>query len=188
MAKVKKGAKKKFFEVTIPLTATKVQLYGYSEEEFAGKTVNLDLTRNLRGKSLELKSKVTLNNGELGAEPAGLSLAQSYVRRMMRKGADYIEDSFETECKNGKLRVKLFMIARKKVSRAIKNEIRNMAKKHIISYVKIRESQELFSEVMSNKIQREVSLKSKKIYPLALCEIRSIELIPERKIEQAPSQ
>jgi len=35
---------------------------------------------------------------------------------------------------------------------------------------------EVASEVMANKIQKELSLKLKKIYPLALCEIRVLEL------------
>ena len=61
ITRVKKGAKKGFFEVRTPLTATKIQLYGTSPEEFEGRVVRLDLTRSLKGKNFELKMKVVKN-------------------------------------------------------------------------------------------------------------------------------
>ena len=38
-----------------------------------------------------------------------------------------------------------------------------------------------FNEIITNKIQKELSLKIKKIYPLALCEIRRFEVLPVKK-------
>ena len=64
-AKRKKGARKKFFEVIIPLVNTKIHLYGYSPEDLEGNTVKLDLTKSLRGKNLELKAKVKLSGDKL---------------------------------------------------------------------------------------------------------------------------
>jgi len=92
--KTKKLEKKSFFEVKVPMTSAKIYLYSSSTEALEGKTVNLDLTRSLRGKSLELKAKIKKEGEELVGEPVSIILAGSYVRRMMRKGADYVEDSF----------------------------------------------------------------------------------------------
>jgi ribosomal protein S3AE len=180
--KVKKGAKKKFFEVEIPLTATKVHLYNYSPEDIDGSVVKLDLTKILRGKSLELRSKVKLEDKKLTGELLSLRLVPSYVKRVMRRGTDYVEDSFDATCKDAKLKIKPFMITRKRVSRAIRNAIRIAAKKHIIAKVKSRDTKEIFSEIMTNKFQKELSLKIKKIYPLALCEIRTLVVL--EKIEK----
>jgi ribosomal protein S3AE len=175
--KAKKNIKKQFFEVKSSLTNTKMQLYGVSAEELAGRAINLDLTRNLRGKSLVLKLKTRLENGSLVAEPVSLILVGSYIRRMMRTGTDYVEDSFEIDARDGKIRIKPFMITRNKVSRAVRNELRLESRKFIESFVKARTAKEIFSEIIANKLQRELSMKLKKVYPLALCEVRMFELI-----------
>jgi ribosomal protein S3AE len=174
--KVKKGAKKAFFEIKAPVTATKIQLYASSLEELEGKVVKIDLTRSLKGKNFELRLKVGKGADGLEAEPVGLELVGSYIRRMMRTGIDYVEDSFVSEVKDGKMRVKPFMIARNKVSRAVRKELRNSARKFLEGYLKARTAKEAFSEVMTNRIQKELFVKLKKVYPLALCEIRIIEL------------
>ena len=183
--KVKKNVKKQFFDVRSAVTNVRMQLYAASIEELEGRVVTIDLTRNLRGKNMVLKLKTKLENGALSGEPVSLALAGSYIRRMIRPGTDYVEDSFEVECRDMKTRIKTFMITRNKVSRAVRNELRNEGKKFIEGYVKARTIKEVFSEIMANKLQRELSLKLKKVYPLALCEIRSFEIVPEKKLEEA---
>lgn len=184
MAQVK-GTKKRFFEVKMPLTATKVHVYGATPEELEGRVIRIDMTRNLRGKNLEMKARIKNNQGVLEGVPLSLEVVQSYIRRAVRKGTDYIEDSFVAECKDAKLRIKPFMIARKRISRAVRNALRQGAKKSLEAHIRVRTLEEIFSEVTANKIQKEISLKLKKIYPLALCEIRVIEIVPEKKIQTA---
>ena len=175
--KRKKGLRKKFFEAEIPLTTTKVHLYGYSPEELEGNVVKLDLTKNLRGKNLELKTRIKLKDNKLIGELLSLQLMPFYIKRVMRRGTDYVEDSFKIDCKDAELIVKPLMITRRRVSRTIRREIRNKARKHLESKIKILTVKELFSEIMANKFQKELSLKIKKIYPLSLCEIRIIKVL-----------
>lgn len=177
----KREAKKSFFEVSAPLTATKVFLYAASPSNLHGRVVKLDLTRSLRGKNLEMKMRVSADGDQLTAEPIALELAGSYIRRMVRKGTDYVEDSFSANSKDGTVIIKPFMITRNKVSRAVRNELRKATRQHLEAHLTTRTSRELFSELMSNKIQKELSLKLKKIYPLALCEIRVFQLVDKKK-------
>ncbi len=177
----KREAKKSFFEVKAPMTAAKILLYARSAKELHGRIVTLDLTRNLRGKSLEMRMRIIPSGEELTAEPLSLALAGSYIRRMIRKGTDYVEDSFETACKDAHVTIKPFMITRNKVSRAIRNSLRMTARNFLISYLTTHTVKEVFSDITTNKIQKELSLKLKKIYPLALCEIRVFELAKEKK-------
>jgi|TARA_Y100000034_G_scaffold133839_1_gene200591 ribosomal protein S3AE len=181
ISRKKKGAKKKFFAVDLPLTAAKVKLYSYSAEDLSGSMVKIDLTKSMRGKNLELKARIQSSQNresdELTGELVSLKLMQSYLKRVMRRGSDYIEDSFITNSKDHRLIIKPFMITRKKVSRAVRNEIRKKAKKYLESHTKIRTTEDLFSEIMTSKLQKELSLKVKKIYPLSLCEIRVIEVL-----------
>ena len=172
----KKGIRKKFFEVSIPLTATKAKLYSQNEESLNNKVINLDMTKNLKGKNVELKAKVIYTDGKLDSELVSLIVVPSYIRRIMRRGIDYIEDSFETDCKDAKLRIKPFMITRNHVSRSVRHAIRTTAKKFLESYLRIKNTKETFSETMTNKLQKNLSLKVKKIYPLAFCEIRWLEV------------
>lgn len=177
----KKIIKKKFLDVPIPLTATKVKLYVANPEELNNKIVKIDMTKSLKGKNVELKAKVNYQEGKTEAELISLVLLPSYTRRVMRRGIDYVEDSFTTSCKDAELLVKPFMITRNHVSRNVRKEIRNTARKFLESYARIKSSRELFSEIMTNKLQKLVSMKVKKVYPLALCEIRWIEIIGPAK-------
>ncbi|MEK6800644.1 MAG: hypothetical protein AABY05_01815 [Nanoarchaeota archaeon] len=176
----KKTIKKSFFEISAPFTSSKISLYGESPESLAEKTVKLDLTKDLKGKSLELKLRIKNNNGELRAEPEMIELVGSYIRRVMRKGVDYVEDSFITETREGLAQVKPFLLTRKRVSKAIQRALRNETKKFIEVYLKTRTYQEIFSDIITNKLQKNLSSKLKKIYPLALCEIRIFSIIKKK--------
>lgn len=183
--KVKGVVKKSFYKVEAPLTAVKISLYGSSAEEFDGRFVTLDLTKSLRGKSLELRMKVKNENGKLRAVPMSANLAGSYIRRSMRRGIDYVEDSFKTECEDAIVLIKPFLITRKRVSRAVRKALREGAQKYIKEHVKSRDTKELFSDIISNKLQRGMSIKLKKIYPLAMCEIRVFEIIGEKALAES---
>jgi len=180
---VKKGEKKKFFEVIAPLTASKIHLYSSSAEELDGRTVKLDLTKILRGKNFELQFKIKKNGEVLEGIPIRLFLVGSYIRRVIGNGTDYVEDSFVTGCRDYDVKIKPFMITRHKVSREVRKALRNTAKDNLTSYVKIRTAEELFSDIMANKLQKQLSLRLRKIYPLALCEIRMFEIIGKKKEE-----
>jgi len=162
------------------LTSTNIQLYSPSKEALIGKIIKLDLTRSLKGKSLELKLRIKKDGEALSAEPESVILVNSYIKKVMRKGTDYVEDSFETECKDCTARIKPFLITRKRVSRVVLKALREEAKKYLLAYTKTRTSKEIFSDIISNKIQKQLSLKLKKIYPLALCEIRVFKIEKEK--------
>jgi ribosomal protein S3AE len=181
MAKSKKLQNKEFYDVETNMTASKISLYAASREELKGKVVRLDLTRSLRGRSFELRLRIDLEDNKLVGNPMTLELAGSYIRRMMRKGSDYVEDSFKAKSMDSEMVIKPFLITRHKVSRAVRNALRKTTKDMLIEHIKNRKSREIFTEVMTNKIQKDISVKLKKIYPLALCEIRVVDIISEIK-------
>lgn len=183
--KSKKNVKKSFFDVEAPMTSTRIQLYAATKEELINKTVKLDLTKNLRGKNLEVVLRVKESGDKLIAEPEKVHLLSSYVQKGVRKGTDYAEDSFDTECRDVHARIKLLMVTRRRVSRAVLKALRDEARKMIEPYTKTRNAREIISEIMTNKLQKQLSLRLKKIYPLALCEVRVFEVL-ESKAETAP--
>ncbi len=171
--------KKRFFDVDMPLIKKQTQLQAYELEELNGRLIKYDLTRILRGKSMLLQLKVKIEGDKATSEPKEIKLMIYYLRRMMRKGTNYVEDSFSTKCKNAQLRIKPFLITRRKVSRAVRKALREKAREELINYSKTKNSQAIFEEILKNKLQKELSIKLKKIYPLSLCEIRMLKIEKE---------
>ncbi len=174
MAQAKK--RKKFFDVKIPIIKKETQLYGYELKELEGRNIIYDLTRFLRGKGAILKLNVKIKDNSALAEPKELIVLPYFIRKMVRKGTNYVEDSFSAECKDAFLRIKPFLITRKKVSRAVRKALREKAREELINYAKAKTVETLFDELMKNNIQKFLSLKLKKIYPLSFCEIRVFKL------------
>ena len=170
MAQAKR--KKKFIDVDMPLIKKETQLYAYEVKDLDGKFIKYDLTRTLRGKSVLLSLKIDVEGDKAIARPVEMKVLPSFLRRMIRKGTNYVEDSFSAKCKDAKLKIKPFMITRKKVSRAVRKALREKAREELTDYVKNKSKETLFEEIFKNQLQKTLSLKLKKIYPLSLCEIR----------------
>lgn len=170
MAQAKK--KKKFIDVNIPLINRETQLYAYDIKDLDGRFIKYDVTRMLRGKSVLLRLEIKVEKDTATAIPIEMRVLPYFLRRMMRKGTNYVEDSFSTKCKDAKVRIKPFLITRKKVSRAVRKALREKAREELIDYIKDRDAKTIFEEIFRNQLQKTLSLKLKKIYPLSLCEIR----------------
>ena len=168
--------KKKFFDVDMPVIEKETQLQAYESSELDGRIITYDLTRLLKGKSMLLQLRVKSENGKMIASPMQAKLLPYFLRRMVRKGTIYVEDSFSTPSKDGKLIVKPFLVTRRKVSRAIMKALRDKAKEELTEYFKSKNSEMLFDEMIKGQMQKYLSLKLKKIYPLSLCEIRILKL------------
>lgn len=173
--------KKKFITIQVPALDTEVEVMG-TPEFLDKKTIKLDLTRKLRGKSLEAVLKIFNNNEELTAYPQKLQIMKFYIRRMMRKRVNYVEDSFETQCKDIRARIKPLLITRKKVSRAVRRNLRNTAKEFLTEFAKNNNFIDICKSILEGDLQKELLPKLKKVYPLSFCDIRIIET---KEIEKA---
>jgi len=181
MAQAKK--RKKFFDVSIPIIGKETHLIGYEIGELNGKTIKYDLTRMLKGKAMIMQLKVKVEGDKAIATPKSTKLMPYFLKRVIRKGTNYVEDSFSVKCKDAQIRIKPLLVTRRKVSRAVRKNLRGKARKELIDYVKDKNAETLFDDILQNKIQKTLSIKLKKIYPLSLCEIRvfAIEKNSEKK-------
>ena len=174
MAQAKK--KKRFFDVEMPLINKQTQILAFEMPELENRFIKYDLTRILRGKSILMQFKVSVKNNEAVALPRGLLLMPYFLRRMIRKGTDYVEDSFIANCRDATLKIKPFLITRRKVSNRVKRGLRDKTKEEITRYIQDKTTERIFEEILKNKMQKELSMILKKIYPLSLCEIKSMEI------------
>tara|TARA_Y100000310_G_C20663035_1_gene805846 strand:- start:362 stop:1303 length:942 start_codon:yes stop_codon:yes gene_type:complete len=175
--------RKKFQEVDVPLIKGKIELIGESVSDIAGKTIKLDLTRQLKGKSVEVVVKVINEKEKAVAVPIKMKLLSYFIRRMIRKKISYVEESLLIPSQESMLVVKPFLITRKRVSKAVRKALRNRAKNWLEDYISQMTDREVFDEVLSNRLQKPLSLVLKKTYPLSLCEIRILEI--KRPLEKS---
>lgn len=179
MAKI---LKKKFFEVDIPLIEEKYEAHNTLLENLNNRIVKIDATRKLRGKNVDLIFQIKVKDNKAVAYPKKLILLPYFIKHMLHTGIDYVEDSFNAETLESKVLIKPFLITRKKVSRAVRKTLRNSAKNWIVDYLKTKKDEEVFQEILSNQFQKPLSIRLKKIYPLAICEIRIFEI--KKPLEQ----
>ena len=183
MAKSKPvGAKKKFFPITIPLLNREVEAYSYDIKSLDKKTINFDLTHDLRGKALDLKLLINTTEKEATTTPIQISMIASYIRRMTRKGTDYSEDSIKLKCKDNEIRIKYLLITRKRVTRKVLSDLRKQTNIYLENYVKDKTFEHLILDIINGKLQKEMMVMLKKIYPLSLCEIKFLG--KENNLEQ----
>lgn len=175
--------KKRFFTVEMPLIRKQTQLQAFEAKELADRYIKYDLTRLLKGKSTIITFKTKFEGEDLLTIPKELRLMPYYLKRMVRRGTNYVEDSFETNAKDVQIRIKPFLITRRKVSRAVRKALRNKTKEELEKWAKESTSEKMFEDVLKNKIQRELSAILKKIYPLSLCEIRVLKVVKELNIQ-----
>jgi len=181
--------RKKYIEVQVPFLNENLRILG-TPQELHNKTISLDRTRKLHGKGLTLKLRIFNQKETLYGIPNNLTLATSYIRRMMRKRTNYVEDSFMTRCADIRATFKPHLITRKKVSRVVRKNLRNTCKEFITEYAKERTFVELAEEILDGTFQKTLLPKLKKVYPLSFCDIRVFETKELQKIdiEKAISQ
>src|SRR6056297_2178469 len=113
--------RKRFFNVEMPLIRKTTQLQAYEPKELDNRFIKYDLTRSLKGKSTIITLKTELQGEDvLITKPYELRVLPCYLKRMVRRGTNYVEDSFSTESKDGMIRIKPFLVTRRKVSRAVR--------------------------------------------------------------------
>jgi ribosomal protein S3AE len=169
--------RKKFFSVRVPLLNSDVQALAFSVENLDGRIISYDLTRMLRGKNLLANLKINVKDGKAEAAFMSVEIIRSYIIRLMRSNISYIEDSFICSSKEGKIRIKPFLLTRKKVHRSVRTALRHKTKEFIIEYVSNKSFDEIFDSILRATLQKELSAKLKKIYPLSLCEIRAMKIV-----------
>ncbi len=173
--------KKKFVEVEVPIINTTLEVL--ESDDIDKRTIKLDLSRKMKGKGIEVTFSIFKNENHLVALPKRIILLKAYIRRMMRKRTNYVEDSFTANAKDVEVIIKPFLITRKKVSRAVRKNLRNTAKEFLLEYVKEKTFIELCDEILSGTLQREMIPKLKKVYPLSFNDLRVFETSQMDKID-----
>ncbi len=166
--------KKKFSEIEVPLINEKVYILG-EKENILKKTIKIDISKKLKGKSCEAVFSIREMDGKFVALPKRITVLKSYIIKLIRNKTSCIEDSFSTQSKDVILKVKPFLITRRKIPRSLRKELREKIKEILIENFKEMEFLEICENILNENIQKEIVTKIKKIYPPLAFEIREIE-------------
>lgn len=138
-----------------------------------------DLTGDPKKQNIQVTLKiVSVNEKSALTEFIRYEVVPSYVKRMMRKERDKVDDSFVVHTKdNVKLRVKPLVISKAKTKKSVLTLIRSNTREMISEVLKNQTFSEFISDVISTKFHKAFKEQLKKVYPVATFEFRVVEKV-----------
>jgi len=147
-----------------------------------GLTQNLmSLTNDVRRQNINIHFKIKeVREGKAITNIVGYQIIQSSVKRMVRRSINKLDMSFLCKTQdNVKLRLKPLLITRSLTKGSVQSRLRNTALAYLLNYVEKVSYDELLNKLLAHKLQEGLKAHLKKIYPLKVCEIRSMEIVKD---------
>src|SRR3989338_8872511 len=195
MAKVK-IAKKEWYPIIAPKVfqnAVLGETTVYEPQQMIGKglTISLmSLTNDSKRQNINVNFEVVdVQNGKALANVIGYGMVQSSIRRLMRRNIERIDMSFSCKTSDNKdLRVKPLLITRSATIGSVVAKIGRTAQDFITKYIGSASYDSLINDLVTQKLQSSLRKELNKIYPLRVCEIRSMEIVDLEKKKEAKAE
>lgn len=147
-------------------------------EELLGRHLHLNLMTLLndpKKQSITVHFRVQEVKGDTGiASLVRYNLHTSYLKRLIRKTSNKMEESYALVTKDGqRCRIKPILFTRYRVNNSTLTTLRKKAEEHLRHLFQQHTLAELFFLVISNKLQMDLKGALKTIYPVASCEIKA---------------
>ncbi len=171
--------KEKFYPVYFPIVKEEVaHIIVKDEKAMLGRHVKCDLSAITKGKLGELGGLVNeIKSGKVYASLTAIRLYSTYIRRFVHRGITKIDDSFSVESTDKKkLQIKIVLMTRKKVKGKVEKALRKEARDFLAKTINAATAEDTFVEILQGELQKKLSKKLKKVYPLSFCEIREVLL------------
>jgi small subunit ribosomal protein S3Ae len=165
----------------------------YAKEDLVGKTLSLNLAtiiNDMKKQNINVTFKVVDvvdNKGQ--TKLVNYMLVTSYIKRLIRRKREKIEDSFLAKTRDGiVVRVKPIAITNSDTYNSIVTRIRLGMKAMIKNALKQKTYEEFVSDLIAMKFQKEMKDKLNKIYPLKYVDVRQIILEEKGKVGEDDSE
>ncbi|HII15952.1 MAG TPA: hypothetical protein HA362_06590 [Nanoarchaeota archaeon] len=177
--------KKKWFVILSP-PEFKEQIIGetsaYEPEQVIGRTVSMNLgylvpeaRRQNAIATFKVKSVQGLN---ASTQLVRYEVAPMLIKRLVKKERDKADDSFVAETKDGvKFKLKPFLVTRGFAHNSLLTALRMKARQILSDDLKKKTYSEAVVTLASGELQKLMKTELKKILPLAVAEIRVVELV-----------
>jgi ribosomal protein S3AE len=183
MVTKRQRGKKKWFTIVAEPEFGKQKLgesLVYAAEDLVGKKLHVNLMTLMNDPR---KQNVTLSFAIMKVEGTtsiaylvGYKMSSSHLKRVIRKSIRRIDDSFIVQTKdNVKFRIKPLLVTRFKTNKGIASALRKQTKETLQNLFTTMKAHDAFQQIISNKLQITLKNDLKKIYPLALTEIRVLQ-------------
>ncbi len=141
------------------------------------------LTGDPQKQSIQIQFLINGAVGEkLTTEVIGWELMPSAARKLMRRNRAKIEDSYIVQTEDGKkLRIKPVLIARGDAQGGVVTRLSHELKSGIEKTIAKIKYEQFIRDLVIKKFQRSLADSLKKIYPIALLEIRMFKLVEEKQ-------
>jgi ribosomal protein S3AE len=166
-------------------------------EQIVGRVISVNLmniTGNIKKQNINVKFKITgIRDNKYGiTEIVSYELMPAFIKRIVRRGRDKIDDSFIVKTADGKyVRVKPVLITAANTSQQIIARLRRSVKYFVAKGASEKNYAEFVYDIILGKFQMELNTFLKKEYPLRVCDIRTferVETIKPVKVEKAMKQ
>lgn len=182
--------KKKWFQIVAPKLFNNLVL-GECPVDDAQKLNARVITSNMMTLTGDMKRKNTsvsfqvkeISNNKAMTELVGYQLAQSSLKRVVRKGKDRLDESFTVKTKDDLyLRIKIMMLSLNNTSRSVHSAMRDELQYQMKMWAKQHTCEEIFTEILENKLSRSLKKTVDKVFPLRSLDIRYLKIEPNGKM------
>ena len=195
MAKAK-VIKKEWYPILAPKIFGNVILgetHVYEPGQMIGKcmTKNLmSLTNDVKRQNINVNFEViSVQNNKAFTNVVGYYMVQSSIRRLIRRNIEKINISFLCKTSDNKnLQIKPLLITRFAVTGSLGARIRKNTQDFLVKYIGAISYDNFINDLINHKVQNSLRRETNKIYPLRVCEIRSMEIIDLEKKKQVESK
>lgn len=153
--------------------------------------VNLkDLTGNIKDQNSYAVFRIVKVNGtQLQSVSIGYELMPSYVKKMVRKNADRLDDYFVCMTQDGKkVVIKTLMITHGKTHRSVQAELRKQLAASLQEETSKGEFDFFISNVTSYRVQSGLKKRLNKVYPLKEVALRAVILQENSSVTEDTSK
>jgi ribosomal protein S3AE len=184
----KKKGKKHWYTVVAPkqFQSTKLgETCAYSVASLHGKTLKanlMTLTNDPKRQSVTLSFRIKeVVNNNCVTDITTYAINNTHIKRLVRKASNKLEDSFLVKTKDGvTYKIKPILLTRHKANKSTLTAIRKKTQETMRQFVASMDSRDIFTQLITHKLQMETKNTLKKIYPIAVCEIKSFTLVLEK--------
>ena len=154
-----------------------------------GKSVTgnlMNLTNDVKRQNININFKIVdVQNNKAVTDVVGYYMVQSSIRRLIRRNIEKIVMSFPCKTLDNKnLHIKPLLITRASTTNSVATKMRKYAQDFIVRYIGGITYDNLVNDLVNHKLQSSLKKELNVIYPLRICEIKSMEKVSlEKNVE-----
>lgn len=147
-----------------------------------------DITHDMRHKNILVKLQVNQARGyNLYTQYLGHQLTNDYIRLLTRRRHSKVDGIFDMTTKDDvRVRIKPMVITDKRIQTSQQRAIRTIMSKALNEFIPSHSLAELFQEINSGDLNRNLAKDIRTLYPTKRVEIRKLDVISAPELMEVP--